>query len=105
MIEKVLHELDEEGDSNEDSIYEFIKKEYDSLSRAHMTLLKHHLQKMFEKGEVIMIDGGRFCFLMTTRTSFQRVKGRVREGEIHQLRKKKATTKGKRRRVLDMRYI
>ncbi|KAG5620682.1 hypothetical protein H5410_005900 [Solanum commersonii] len=104
MIEKVLHELDEEGDSNEDSIYEFIKKEYDSLSRAHMTLLKHHLQKMFEKREVIIIDGGRFCFLMTMRTSFQRVKGRVREGEIHRLRKKKRHNK-RNQKIKDVREL
>ena len=23
-------------------------------------MLKHHLQKMFERGEIVMIDGGRF---------------------------------------------
>ncbi|XP_055801209.1 uncharacterized protein LOC129870439 [Solanum dulcamara] len=60
MIEKALQELDEEGGSNEDSISEFIKKEYDSLPRAHTTLLKHHLKKISEKGEILMIDGGRF---------------------------------------------
>ncbi|KAK4710023.1 hypothetical protein R3W88_004536 [Solanum pinnatisectum] len=61
MIEKVLNELDEEGDSNEDTLYEFIKKEYDSLPRAHMTLLKHHLQKMFEKGEVHLEQPIKHC--------------------------------------------
>ncbi|MCD7450586.1 hypothetical protein HAX54_007382 [Datura stramonium] len=60
MIEKALRELNEKGGSSEDSIAKFIKKEYDSLPWAHMTLLKHHLQKMSEKGEILMIDGGRF---------------------------------------------
>ncbi|KAJ8564768.1 hypothetical protein K7X08_001228 [Anisodus acutangulus] len=59
MIEQALQELGEEGGSSEDSISKFIKKEYDSLPWAHTTLLKHHLQKMSEKGEVLMI-GGRF---------------------------------------------
>ncbi|PHT83178.1 hypothetical protein T459_11621 [Capsicum annuum] len=60
MIEKALQELNEKGGSTEDSISTFIKKEHDSLPWAHMTMLKHHLQKMTEKGEIIMIDGGRF---------------------------------------------
>ncbi|KAH0681737.1 hypothetical protein KY289_019489 [Solanum tuberosum] len=60
MIEKVLQELDEEGGSNEDSISEFIMKNNDSLPRAHTTMLKHHLEKMCERGEIVMIDGGRF---------------------------------------------
>ncbi|KAK4373351.1 hypothetical protein RND71_008735 [Anisodus tanguticus] len=59
MIEQALQELGEEGGSSEDSISKFIKKEYDSLPWAHTTLLKHHLQKMSEKGEVLMI-GGRY---------------------------------------------
>ncbi|XP_055802302.1 uncharacterized protein LOC129871417 [Solanum dulcamara] len=57
MIEKALQELNEEGGSSEDSISEFIKKEHDSLPCAHMTVLKHHLQKMTEKGEILMNDG------------------------------------------------
>ncbi|KAK6790669.1 hypothetical protein RDI58_009750 [Solanum bulbocastanum] len=60
MIEKALQELDEEGGSNEDSISEFIIKNNDSLPRAHTTMLKHHLEKMCERGEIVMIDGGRF---------------------------------------------
>ncbi|MCD7465386.1 hypothetical protein HAX54_001201 [Datura stramonium] len=60
MIEKTLKELNEKGGSSEDSISKFIKKEYDSLPSAHMSLVKHHLQKMSEKGEILMIDGGRF---------------------------------------------
>ncbi|XP_009608504.1 uncharacterized protein LOC107808961 [Nicotiana tabacum] len=58
MIQRALQELDERGGSSEDSISEFIKKEYDNLPMAHMFLLKHHLQKLSENGEILMIDGG-----------------------------------------------
>ncbi|WMV22811.1 hypothetical protein MTR67_016196 [Solanum verrucosum] len=60
MIEKALQELDEEEGSNEDSISEFITKNNDSLPRAHTTMLKHHLENMCERGEIVMIDEGRF---------------------------------------------
>ncbi|KAH0759698.1 hypothetical protein KY290_023191 [Solanum tuberosum] len=60
MIEKALQELDEEGGSNEDSISESIMKNNDSLPKAHTTMLKHHLEKMCERGEIVMIDGGQF---------------------------------------------
>lgn len=58
MIQRALQELDERGGSSEDSISEFIKKEYDNLPMAHMFLLKHHLQKLSENGEILLIDGG-----------------------------------------------
>ncbi|KAK4720535.1 hypothetical protein R3W88_010768 [Solanum pinnatisectum] len=59
MIEKALQELKEKGGSSEDSISKFIMKEHASLPYAHTTMLKHHLQKMTEKGEIRMI-GGQF---------------------------------------------
>ncbi|XP_009762496.1 uncharacterized protein LOC107762765 [Nicotiana tabacum] len=58
MIQRALQELDEAEGSTEDSISKFIKKEYDDLPVAHMFLLKHHLQKLSENGEILMIDGG-----------------------------------------------
>ena len=60
MIEKALQALNEEGGSKEESISEFITKNNDSLPRAHTTMLKHHLEKMCERGEIVMTDGGRF---------------------------------------------
>ncbi|KAL3338620.1 hypothetical protein AABB24_027639 [Solanum stoloniferum] len=57
MIEKALQELKEKGGSSEDSISKFIMKEHASLPFAHTTMLKHHLQKMTEKGEIRMIGG------------------------------------------------
>ena len=55
-----MQALNEEGGSKEESISEFITKNNDSLPRAHTTMLKHHLEKMCERGEIIMTDGGRF---------------------------------------------
>lgn len=57
MIEKALQELNEKGGSSEESISDFIKKEHKSLPWAHATMLKHHLQKMTDQGEILMIDG------------------------------------------------
>ena len=60
MIEKALQALNEEGGSKEESISEFITKNNNSFPRANTTMLKHHLEKMCERGEIVMIDGGRF---------------------------------------------
>ncbi|KAK4720471.1 hypothetical protein R3W88_010704 [Solanum pinnatisectum] len=76
MIEKALQELDKEGGSNEDSISEFITKNNDSLPRAHTTMLKHHLEKMCEKGEIVMIDGGRFSLPGNSENSNPKRKGK-----------------------------
>ena len=70
--------MNEEGGSKEESISEFITKNNDSLPRAHTTMLKHHLEKMCERGEIVMTDGGRFCFLVTVKIRMQREKKRAR---------------------------
>ncbi|KAH0692951.1 hypothetical protein KY285_020048 [Solanum tuberosum] len=77
MIEMALQELDEGGGCNEDLISEFIMKNIDSLPRAHTTILKHHLEKMCERGEIVMIDGGRTA---DSETRIPREKERAREG-------------------------
>ncbi|KAH0692129.1 hypothetical protein KY285_019226 [Solanum tuberosum] len=79
MIEKALQELDEEGGSNEDSISEFIMKNNDSLPRAHTTMLKHHLEKMCERGEIVMIDGGRFLLPGDSENSNPKRKGKSKK--------------------------
>lgn len=53
MIERALQELNEELGSSEDSILKFIKKEYNNLPWAHSTLLKHHLGKLCEYGDIV----------------------------------------------------
>ncbi|CAN4124956.1 unnamed protein product [Withania somnifera] len=100
MIEKALQELDEKGGSTEDSIAKFLKKEYESLPWAHMTLLKHHLQKMSENGEIVMIDGGRFLLPGDSESSNRKRKRRrkylrrKRRGNL-EIKKKKPQHKEK----------
>ncbi|CAI9785447.1 unnamed protein product [Fraxinus pennsylvanica] len=53
MIERAIQELNEKWGSSEDSISKFIEKEYNNLPWAHSTLLKHHLRKLCESGEVV----------------------------------------------------
>ncbi|CAA3014792.1 3-ketoacyl- thiolase 2, peroxisomal [Olea europaea subsp. europaea] len=48
-----LQELNEKWGSSEDSISKIIEKEYKNLPWAHLTLLKHHLEKLCESGEVV----------------------------------------------------
>ncbi|KAK4720470.1 hypothetical protein R3W88_010703 [Solanum pinnatisectum] len=79
MIEKALQELDEEGGSNEDSISEFIMKNNESLPRAHTTMLKHHLERMYERGEIVMIDGGRFLLPGDSKNSNPKRKGKSKK--------------------------
>ncbi|KAL3338544.1 hypothetical protein AABB24_027596 [Solanum stoloniferum] len=79
MIEKALQELDEEGGSNEDSISEFIMKNNESLPRAHTTMLKHHLERMCERGEIVMIDGGRFLLPGDSENSNPKRKGKSKK--------------------------
>ncbi|CAI9755998.1 unnamed protein product [Fraxinus pennsylvanica] len=53
MIGRALLELNEKLGSSEDSILKFIKKEYNNLPWAHSTLLKHHLGKLCESGDIV----------------------------------------------------
>ncbi|XP_060184562.1 uncharacterized protein LOC132614184 isoform X1 [Lycium barbarum] len=95
MIEKALQELDEEGGSSEDSISEVIKKEYDSLPWAHTTLLKRHLQMMSEKGEVLMIDGGRFSLPGDSKSMNQKRKRKRKRRLDWEVKQKKLRKKQK----------
>ncbi|KAA8532570.1 hypothetical protein F0562_032614 [Nyssa sinensis] len=51
MINRAIRDLNEEGGSSEESISEFIRKQFDDLPWAHSTLLKHHLRKLCECGD------------------------------------------------------
>ncbi|XP_059308804.1 meiotically up-regulated protein C8C9.04-like isoform X1 [Lycium ferocissimum] len=95
MIEKALQELNEEGGSSEDSISEFIKKEYDSLPWAHTTLLKRHLQMMSEKGEVLMTDGGRFSLPGDNKSMNQKRKRKRKRRPVWEVKQKKLRKKQK----------
>ncbi|KAG8366721.1 hypothetical protein BUALT_Bualt17G0108800 [Buddleja alternifolia] len=60
MIERALRELNEKGGTSEGSISQFLEKEYDGLPWAHSALLKHHLGKLCESGDIIMNRGKRY---------------------------------------------
>ncbi|XP_015057417.1 HMG-Y-related protein A-like [Solanum pennellii] len=89
MIEQALQELDEEEGSDEDSISEFIIKNNDSLPMAHKIMLKHHLKKMCERGEIVMIDGGRFLLPGESKNLNSKSKGKSkRRGSSSNTQKK-----------------
>ncbi|PIN25980.1 hypothetical protein CDL12_01259 [Handroanthus impetiginosus] len=60
MIERALRELNEKGGSSEESISQFLKKEYSDLPWAHLTLLKHHLGRLCESGDIVVTLGKRY---------------------------------------------
>ncbi|KAM7487727.1 hypothetical protein LguiB_025211 [Lonicera macranthoides] len=62
MVQRAIQELDEKEGSSEESISNYIKKEYNDLPWAHCTLLKHHLSKLCEYGEISM--NRKQCYLL-----------------------------------------
>ncbi|KAL0430257.1 UNVERIFIED_CONTAM: hypothetical protein Sradi_0651700 [Sesamum radiatum] len=62
MIENAIKQLNEEGGSNEEAISKFILEEYHDLPWSHAALLKHHLKKLSESGNLVEVHGG--CYLI-----------------------------------------
>lgn len=60
MIENALQELNEKAGSTKKSISQYLEKKYDNLPWAHSVLLKHHLEKACEKGEVIVTRSKKY---------------------------------------------
>ncbi|KAL2233319.1 UNVERIFIED_CONTAM: hypothetical protein Sindi_1511900 [Sesamum indicum] len=54
MIERALQELNDRRGSSEDSISQFLEKAYNNLPWADSALLKHHLQKLYESGDIVI---------------------------------------------------
>ncbi|KAK3031892.1 hypothetical protein RJ639_035202 [Escallonia herrerae] len=54
MIHGAIVELNEKGGSSEVSISDHIKKKYADLPWAHFTMLKHHLAKLCDSGELFL---------------------------------------------------
>ncbi|KAK3019893.1 hypothetical protein RJ639_002942 [Escallonia herrerae] len=54
MIHGAIVELNEKGGSSEVSISDYIKKKYADLPWAHFTMLKHHLAKLCDSGELFL---------------------------------------------------
>ncbi|XP_076898941.1 uncharacterized protein LOC143552669 [Bidens hawaiensis] len=67
MIYKAILELNKKGGSNEESISEYIQKEYAELPWAHSTLLKHHLEKLCDRKEICMTHNE--CYLIAVAES------------------------------------
>ncbi|KAL0396717.1 UNVERIFIED_CONTAM: hypothetical protein Scaly_0120100 [Sesamum calycinum] len=71
MIERALRELNEKGGSREESISQFLEKEYNALPWAHSTLLKDHLGELCESGDIVVTRGSsgkRYLLKTSTRT-------------------------------------
>ena len=55
MILAAIEALDEAGGSNKSSISKHIEDTYGSLPAAHATLLSHHLNRMRQSGELVLV--------------------------------------------------
>ncbi|XP_010681940.2 uncharacterized protein LOC104896830 [Beta vulgaris subsp. vulgaris] len=56
MIQNAIKELNEEDGSNEESISEYIKANYDDLPWAHVTYLSHHLRELCNNNEIEIVS-------------------------------------------------
>ncbi|KAH7520543.1 hypothetical protein FEM48_Zijuj08G0155100 [Ziziphus jujuba var. spinosa] len=56
MIFRAITELEEERGSSEEAISEFIKQKFEDLPWAHASLLRHHLKKLSQSGEIIAVS-------------------------------------------------
>ncbi|GMN38528.1 hypothetical protein TIFTF001_007753 [Ficus carica] len=55
MIMAAIESLNEAGGSNKSSISKHIEETYGNLPAAHMTLLAHHLNRMRQSGELVLV--------------------------------------------------
>ncbi|KAL9680424.1 hypothetical protein QQ045_018303 [Rhodiola kirilowii] len=62
MIHRAITELKTEGGSDKESISKFIRLEYDDLPLAHESVLKFQLNKLCEKGEIVLSELG--CYML-----------------------------------------
>ncbi|KAL0296634.1 UNVERIFIED_CONTAM: hypothetical protein Sradi_6715500 [Sesamum radiatum] len=60
MIERALRELNDKRGSSEDSISRFLEKAYNNLPWADSAFLKHHLQKLYESGDIVVTRDERY---------------------------------------------
>ncbi|KAL0446782.1 UNVERIFIED_CONTAM: hypothetical protein Slati_1806100 [Sesamum latifolium] len=60
MIERALRELNDKRGSSEDSISRFLEKAYNNLPWPDSALLKHHLQKLYESGDIVITRDKRY---------------------------------------------
>ncbi|OVA01756.1 Linker histone H1/H5 [Macleaya cordata] len=62
MVMESIKDLNEEGGSNLEAISKYIETNYEGLPWAHSQLLKHHLSKLVEIGEII--SSSNSCYLL-----------------------------------------
>lgn len=55
MIMAAIEALNDKGGSNKSSISKYIESTYGDLPAAHSTLLAHHLNKMKQSGDLVMV--------------------------------------------------
>ncbi|KAL8531841.1 hypothetical protein ACS0TY_008444 [Phlomoides rotata] len=60
MIETSLKDLNEKTGSSVESISQHLEKSYDNLPFAHSVLLKNHLEKLGETGEIVVTRDQRY---------------------------------------------
>ncbi|EXB90895.1 HMG-Y-related protein A [Morus notabilis] len=60
MIMAAIESLDEEGGSNKSSIAKHIEETCGNLPAAHTTLLAHHLNRMRQSGELVLVKN---CYM------------------------------------------
>ncbi|CAI9095978.1 OLC1v1032029C1 [Oldenlandia corymbosa var. corymbosa] len=76
MIERALRELNERQGSSEDSISNFIKNEYHDLPWSHLTMLKYHLARLCQSGELVLTSGQRYLLAAAISERKERTKHR-----------------------------
>ncbi|XAR72253.1 hypothetical protein NMG60_11018831 [Bertholletia excelsa] len=98
MIYRAIVELNSKEGCTEESISEFIQKEYDDLPWAHLTFLKHHLQKLCESGEIAVTSNNTYLLAdgihnlnsdpsFSLKTEFMQQQGKKIKGRAKQCRK------------------
>lgn len=60
MIQNALEELNEKWGSTEESISKYLEKRYDDLPWAHSAVLKHHLEKTCESGDIVLTRAEKY---------------------------------------------
>ncbi|KAL1828959.1 hypothetical protein ACET3Z_007371 [Daucus carota] len=86
MIHNAIIELNDKRGSSEESISEYIKNQHTDLPLAHNSLLKHHLGKLCESGEIVVT--GKHLYLLPG--SNPTLESRVRTEKDRVTRKRKA---------------
>ncbi|KAL8157560.1 hypothetical protein AgCh_002315 [Apium graveolens] len=79
MIHRAIEELNEKRGSSEESISQYIKKEYKDLPLAHNSLLKHHLGELCNSDEILVTRKHLYLLPDTNSTLELKSKKKVRD--------------------------